>query len=230
MRSRTCSACAAREEAGGPRGRFPPRRFRRGALWVRTEGLNALETVPGVQVRQRELHRGSLHPAARRPYRGQGWTLLTARRHSHTEESARAFLCNCAWQPPSSPELFGPSARPLAPRRADSLERESSGFGQRKLKRRTVKEVRGTLASAGRPKMKTLPEGLRVARCMRCREPINQPIGVDGRSATHCARCAPTPASRENRIDRIRAAALAAQAARMRAPLPLPNRSGRRHV
>jgi hypothetical protein len=93
-----------------------------------------------------------------------------------------------------------------------------------------VKEVRGTSAPAGRPDMKTLAEGSRVVRCMRCRDPINQPIGVDGQSATHCARCAPTPASRENRIDRIRAAALAAQAARMRAPLPLPNRSGRRHV
>ena len=42
------------------------RRFRQGALWVRTEGLNALEPVTGVQVRQHELHRGSLHPAARR--------------------------------------------------------------------------------------------------------------------------------------------------------------------
>ena len=93
-----------------------------------------------------------------------------------------------------------------------------------------MKEVRGTSAPAGRPDMKTLPEGSRVVRCMRCRDPINQPIGVDGQSATHCARCAPTPASRENRIDRIRAAALAAQAARMRAPLNLPNRSGRRHV
>jgi hypothetical protein len=110
------------------------------------------------------------------------------------------------------------------------LERESSGFGQRKLKERTVKEVRGTSASAGRPDMKTLPEGSRAVRCMRCRDPINQPIGVDGQSAIHCARCAPTPASRENRIDRIRAAALAAQAARMWAPLPLPNRSGRRRV
>lgn len=91
-----------------------------------------------------------------------------------------------------------------------------------------MKEVRGTSASAGRPDMKTLPEGSRVVRCMRCRDPINQPIGVLGQSATHCARCAPTPASRENRIDRIRAAALAAQAARTRASLPLPNRS--RHL
>ena len=78
--------------------------------------------------------------------------------------------------------------------------------------------------------MKTLLEASRVVRCMRCREPINQPIGVDGQSATHCARCAPAPASRENRLERIRAAALAAQAARMRAPLPLPSRSRRRHV
>jgi hypothetical protein len=90
-----------------------------------------------------------------------------------------------------------------------------------------VNEVRGT-SPAGKPDMKTLPERSRVVRCMRCRDPINQPIGVDGQSATHCARCAPPPASRENRIDRIRAAALAAQAARTRASLPLPNRS--RHV
>jgi len=93
-----------------------------------------------------------------------------------------------------------------------------------------VKEVRGTSAPAGRPDMNTIPEGSRVVRCMRCRDPINQPNGVEGQSATHCARCAPTLASRENRIDRIRASALAAQAARMRAPLSLPNRSGRRHV
>ena len=93
-----------------------------------------------------------------------------------------------------------------------------------------MKEVRGTSAPAGRPDMKTLPEGSRVVRCMRCRDPINQPIGVDGQSATHCARCAPTLASRENRLALIRAAALAAQAARMWAPLPLPKRLGRRHV
>ena len=93
-----------------------------------------------------------------------------------------------------------------------------------------MKEVRGTSAPAGRPDMKTLPEGSRVVRCMSCRDPINQPTGIDGQSVTHCARCAPTLASRESRIDRIRAAAMAAQAARMRAPLPLPNRSGRRHV
>ena len=98
------------------------------------------------------------------------------------------------------------------------------------LKERTVKEVRGTSAPAGRPDMKTLPEGSRVVRCMRCRNPVNQPIGVDGQSATHCARCAPTLASRESRIDRIRTAALAAKAARMRAPPPLANRSGLRHV
>jgi hypothetical protein len=72
--------------------------------------------------------------------------------------------------------------------------------------------------------MKTLPEGSRVVRCMRCRDPINQPIGVDGQSVTHGAQCSPAHASRENRLDRIRAAALAAQAARIRAPLPLPNR------
>ena len=93
-----------------------------------------------------------------------------------------------------------------------------------------MKEVRGTSASAGRPDMKTLPQGSRVVRCMRCRDPITLPIGVLGQNATHCARCAPKPASRENRIDRIRAAALAAQAARMRATPPLPNCSGRRHV
>jgi len=90
-----------------------------------------------------------------------------------------------------------------------------------------VKEVCGT-SPAGKPDMKTLPEGSRVVRCMRCRDPISQPIGVDGQSATHCARCAPTLASRGNRIDRIRAAAVAAQAARTRASRPLPNRS--RHV
>ena len=93
-----------------------------------------------------------------------------------------------------------------------------------------MKEVRGTSASAGRLDMKTLPEGSRVVRCMRCRDPINLPIGVLGQSATLCARCAPTPASLENRLDRIRAAALAAQAARMRDTPPLPNCSGRRHV
>jgi hypothetical protein len=97
------------------------------------------------------------------------------------------------------------------------------------LKVRTLKAVRGS-SLAGKPDMKTLPEGSRVVRCMRCRDPINQPIGIDGQSTTHCARCAPTLASRENRIDRIRAAAQAAQAARTRASLPLPNRSGRRHV
>jgi len=97
----------------------------------------------------------------------------------------------------------------------------------RKLKKRTVKAVRGT-SPAGKPDMKTLPEGSKVVRCMRCREPINQAIGVDGQSATHCARCAPTLASRESRIDRIRASALAAQAARTRASLRLANRS--RHV
>ncbi|HET9155089.1 MAG TPA: hypothetical protein VFN91_00400 [Myxococcaceae bacterium] len=90
-----------------------------------------------------------------------------------------------------------------------------------------MKEVRGS-SPAGKPDMKTLPQASKVLRCMRCREPVNQPIGVDGQSATHCARCAPTLASRENRIDRIRAAALAAQAARARASLRLPNRS--RHV
>jgi len=89
-----------------------------------------------------------------------------------------------------------------------------------------VKEVCGT-SPAGKPDMKPLPDGSRVVRCMRCRVPINQPIGVDGQSATHCARCAPMLASRRHRIDRIRAAAMAAQA-RRRASRPLPNRS--RHV
>jgi hypothetical protein len=78
--------------------------------------------------------------------------------------------------------------------------------------------------------MKTIPEASKMVRCMRCREPIEQLILVDGQSATHCARCASAPLNREDRRDRIRVAALAAQAARMRVPIPVPNRSGRRHV
>jgi hypothetical protein len=99
-----------------------------------------------------------------------------------------------------------------------------------KVKERRVKEVRGTSAPGGRPDMNTIAESSKVVRCMRCREPINQLIRVDGQSATHCAQCAPTPPNRQNRIDLIRTAALAAQAGRMRLTIPLPNRSGRRHL
>jgi hypothetical protein len=98
------------------------------------------------------------------------------------------------------------------------------------VKERRVKEVRGTSAPGGRPDMNIIPESSKVVRCMRCREPINQLIRIEGQSGTHCAQCAPTPPNRQNRIDLIRAAALAAQAGRMRVPIPLPNRSGRRHV
>jgi hypothetical protein len=75
--------------------------------------------------------------------------------------------------------------------------------------------------------MNTVPEGSKVVHCMYCGEPINKLIRVDGQSATHCA---PTPPSRQNRLDLIRAAALAAEAGRMRVHTPSPNRSGRRHL
>jgi hypothetical protein len=81
-----------------------------------------------------------------------------------------------------------------------------------------------------RPEMKTLPEGSRVVRCMRCRDPINQPIGVDGQSVTHGAQCSPAHASRENRLDRIRAAALARRLRGYGLRFPCRIASGRWHV
>jgi hypothetical protein len=130
----------------------------------------------------------------------------------------------------SSPELFS--------HKRQTLGSSSSRFLGAGILEIWAKKVEGAYCE-GSPRhlrpgrkahMKTLPESSRVVRCMRCRDPINQPIGGDGQSATHCARCAPTIASRESRIDRIRGAALAAKAARMRALPPLPNRSGLRHV
>jgi hypothetical protein len=97
------------------------------------------------------------------------------------------------------------------------LERES-------LEERRVKKVRGISATGGKRDMNAIPEGSKVVRCMRCREPI------DGQSTTHCARCAPTPLDTRKRIERIRAAALGAQARRMRIPIALPNSAGRRHL
>jgi hypothetical protein len=64
--------------------------------------------------------------------------------------------------------------------------------------------------------MNAVPEGWKVVRCVRCREPINQRIRSDGQTETHCPRCTPLAIERQNRMDRIRAAAEAAQPARRR--------------
>jgi hypothetical protein len=183
------------------RGHGPPTGSRNCSLPRTAEGGRRRENIPGT--RRRLASAG----------------LLGALERSH-----RPAL------PRSSPELFS--------HKRQTLGSSSSRFLGAGILEIWAKKVEGAYCE-GSPRhlrpgrkahMKTLPESSRVVRCMRCRDPINQPIGGDGQSATHCARCAPTIASRESRIDRIRGAALAAKAARMRALPPLPNRSGLRHV
>jgi hypothetical protein len=145
--------------------------------------------------------------------------------------TARAFLCN---SPRLAAALLARIIFAQAPDPRLFVQRFLGagilGIWAKKVEGAYCEESPRHLRPGRKAHMKTLPESSRVVRCMRCRDPINQPIGGDGQSATHCARCAPTIASRESRIDRIRAAALAAKAARMRALPPLPNRSGLRHV
>jgi hypothetical protein len=60
--------------------------------------------------------------------------------------------------------------------------------------------------------MNTISDGWKVVRCAGCREPVNHYARTEERGPTYCARCASISPERAQRINRIRAAAVAARA------------------